>query len=381
MSRPETPLDVEVLLHEHVPDMDLEKYVDFSEDKDCLIIEIKKFMPEGWDKIMDLVASWDGEYDKPKRRWLIPKAAAKEVPAKPTLPPSQPEKTIDVKPGAEIPRFTFLPSEDILSMPFQSRQSYDDPELTDLAGSMQQLGVLEPLLVRRKPSGYELIAGHRRLAAAKQAGLKQVPCIIRDLTDQQAYEAHFIENLQRKDLTDYEKARMLDHLLKHFPEEYPTQEALAARIGKTQAWVSYHLRILDLEKDENITRVIKAEQLTEGQAREILAAPEEKRPEIARKIAEKIEEEGKAPSVRELKQWRQEGEPITWPEPEEPPGPSEPGEELSSPEREVPESKPKAEPLLTGFQIECPECQAQLLIDHREFPDGKVDHKIKEIMA
>ena len=72
--RPETALDVEVLVHEHVPSITLEKYMEFTEDKDNLIIQIKKYMPKGWDKIMDLVTLWDGEYNKLKRRWIIPKA-------------------------------------------------------------------------------------------------------------------------------------------------------------------------------------------------------------------------------------------------------------------------------------------------------------------
>jgi ParB family chromosome partitioning protein len=334
--RPETPLDLELLLRDYLPRLKLDRYFEFTEDEKNLFLKIVEYVdPEVFRKVKDLVRTWGGEYQPaPSQRFVIPKDQSKPIPA---------EATDDYR-GAEIPRFTFLATESILSMPFQSRTALEDPEISDLAGSMQRHGVLEPLLVRRKPSGnYELVAGHRRLEAAKKAGLKQVPCIIREMTDQEALEAHFIENLQRKDLSDYEKARMLDYLLKKFPEEYPTKEALAAKVGKSRPWVSNMLRMLELESTvsrETLSRI------NERHAREILATPEEKRPEVIEKITEEIEETGQPPSVRELRKWREAKEPT------EPLGP----ESEPPPEQVDPEPIPRQEGIDTGLVFQCPEC-------------------------
>jgi len=366
---PQNALDVESFFCDALgmKPSEVEAYFEFVDWPGKLGARFKRYLPTGFDKLMALVKEWSGEYDRDRRQFVIPKPTAKDIPA-------QPPKTTDVRPGAEIPRFTFLPTESVLSMPFQSRISIEEPELADLAASMQEHGILEPILVRRKPSGdYELVAGHRRLNAAKQAGITQVPCIIREMTDQQAMEAHFIENLQRKDLSDYEKARMLDYLLKHFPEEYPTQEVLAFKVGKTQAWVSYHLAMLELEKDKIITRVIKPEELTEGQARAILEAPEEKRVELTKHIAEHIKREGALPSMREIKKFvdPEAGEPTTA-TPREEPEPTTAGQQRR---REVPEIKP--EEIDTGFEWECPDCQEKFQLIHVNYPDGTTKHKLE----
>jgi ParB/RepB/Spo0J family partition protein len=183
---------------------------------------------------------------------------------------------------------------DLFSLPFQSRTT-EDPELEELVESIKAYGVLEPLIVRQKPDGtFEIVAGERRFTAAKKAGLTEVSVIIKPLSDQEACEIQLTENIQRKDLVDIEKAHMLDHMIKQFGY---TQEKLAKKLGKSQPWVSQHLAMLKLP--ENITRVIKPEQLTEGQAREILAAPEEKRKEITKQITET----GEVPSSRVIKEF------------------------------------------------------------------------------
>jgi ParB/RepB/Spo0J family partition protein len=140
--------------------------------------------------------------------------------------------------------FQMLQVDKILSMPFQIRQ--DQEVDLELAESIKQVGIVEPILVRPKESGmFELVAGDRRFHAAKEVGLTQVPCMVRLLSDQEALEIQLIENIQRKDLSDIEKAHWLDRLLKKFPEKYPTQEALAKRIGKDAPWITHHLNLLN----------------------------------------------------------------------------------------------------------------------------------------
>ena len=196
-----------------------------------------------------------------------------------------------------------VPVNSLLSMPFQSRTT-EDPEIAELVESLKVYGVLEPLLVRRKPSGnLEIVAGARRLAAAKAAGLTEVPVIIKTLTDQESYEIQLIENIQRKDLAGIEKARMLNEMLTRFPNEYPTHETLAFKIGKSREWVTNHLRMLQLD---NIVSRETMEKVTEGQAREILSAPAEKQHEIVSRIAET----GEVPSMRAIRQTVQ-PEPVT----------------------------------------------------------------------
>jgi len=187
--------------------------------------------------------------------------------------------------------YTFLPLTALLSMHFQSRTVQEGPEFDDLVESVKALGVLQPILVRPKGGLFEIVYGERRTAAAKKAGLHEIPARIKDLSDKEAYEIQLIENIQRKDLSDMEKARMLDMMITQFGY---TQEALAKKLGKSQPWVSQHLAMLQIP--ENITRVIKQGELTEGQAREILAAPEEKREEIL----DKINETGEVPSGRKI---------------------------------------------------------------------------------
>lgn len=251
------------------------------------------------------------------------------------------------------PQF-MVPLKALLSMPFQCRTNPDDPEMAELTESIKALGVLQPILVRPKPNGlYEIVYGQRRVKAAEKAGLIEIPADIRVLSDQEAYEVQFIENIQREDLSDMEKARMLNFLITKFGY---TQEALAQKVGKSKAWVSQHIAMLELEKVH--PGELQTGEITERQAREILAAPEEKREEIL----DQINETGEIPSAREIRravQPEQLHEPIG-PEPEVAKGPVE---------------TPK--PLLTGFEVECPECHVKLLINHVDHPNGKVTHEVE----
>ena len=190
------------------------------------------------------------------------------------------------------PQF-MVPVKALLSMPFQCRTNPDGPEMAELTESIRTLGVLQSILVRPKPNGlYEIVYGQRRAKAAEKAGLIEIPANIRILSDQEAYEVQFSENIQREDLSDMEKARMLNFLTTKFGY---TQEALAQKLGKSKGWVSRHIAMLELEKVA--PGQLQTGEITERQAREILAAPEEKREEIL----DQINEAGEIPSAREIR--------------------------------------------------------------------------------
>lgn len=154
--------------------------------------------------------------------------------------------------------------------PFQPRRIFQQEALQELAASVQEFGILQPLLVRRKGDMAELIAGERRLRAAKLAGLKQVPVLYKELTDQEMAEIAIIENLQREDLSFFEEAEGFARLLHEFSF---TQEALARRMGISQSALANKLRLLKLP--QAVQQVISKEQLTERHARVLLRLKEE----------------------------------------------------------------------------------------------------------
>jgi len=141
-----------------------------------------------------------------------------------------------------------------------------DPSLDELTKSIQETGILEPLLARKKGSFYELLAGSRRLQAAEKAGLKTVPVIVMNISDEKAFEISLTENLQRENLSPLEIGTALSEGTKHFKL---SQRGLARRLGKDVAWVNRHIQLLSLPKPvrESLTRV---NGLTEGHARHLL---------------------------------------------------------------------------------------------------------------
>jgi ParB family transcriptional regulator, chromosome partitioning protein len=165
--------------------------------------------------------------------------------------------------------------------PFQPRKVFDEEKLDELARSIAQHGILQPLIVRPAGSSFELVAGERRLRAARKAGLERVPVVIRVLTDREMMEIALIENLQRQDLNPLEEAEAYKRLL----EEYNyTQEQLAERVGKSRSAVANTLRLMTLHAE--VRRDVAEGRLTEGHARAILALPLEKQPDAARKAVE-----------------------------------------------------------------------------------------------
>lgn len=154
--------------------------------------------------------------------------------------------------------------------PHQPRKYFDPDAITQLADSIRQYGVLNPLTVRRTADGYELIAGERRLRAAKQAGLFEVPCIIMTASEQDSSALALVENLQRRDLDFFEEAFGFRQLIDTFGL---TQEEAARKVGKTQSAVANKLRLLKLSQKN--MQMIRDGGLTERHGRALLRLPEE----------------------------------------------------------------------------------------------------------
>ncbi|MFT3952843.1 MAG: ParB/RepB/Spo0J family partition protein [Oscillospiraceae bacterium] len=166
--------------------------------------------------------------------------------------------------------------------PHQPRRFFDTNELTQLAKSIAQDGILQPLTVRQTGDKYELVSGERRLRAAKLAGLRTVPCIVMEMTERNSALLALIENLQREDLTFFEEAEAIDNLIKIFGM---TQEDVAIRLGMAQSTVANKLRLLRLTEEER--QVISGLCLTERHARALLKlGTPELRIEVLEKIAQ-----------------------------------------------------------------------------------------------
>ncbi len=153
----------------------------------------------------------------------------------------------------------------------QPRRNFAEESLVELADSIKEKGLLQPLLVRPRGDGYELVAGERRWRAAQQAGLAEVPVVIRDLGDREALELALIENLQREDLNPVEEAQGYQRLL----EMSLTQEQVARSVGKARATVANALRLLQLP--QVALEALEQGQISAGHARALLMLPEARR--------------------------------------------------------------------------------------------------------
>ena len=159
-----------------------------------------------------------------------------------------------------------VPIEQIFPNPYQPRKTFDDAALADLASSIRQYGVLQPLLVAPAEDGrYLLIAGERRLRASRLAELTEVPVIISEYSSQQIAEIALIENLQREDLHFLEEAEGYEQLMDEF---HLTQEAMAARVGKKQSTIANKLRLLRLSGE--VRKLLVEKELSERHARALL---------------------------------------------------------------------------------------------------------------
>ena len=185
----------------------------------------------------------------------------------------------------------YLYLDDIIPNRFQPREVFDDQALKELAVSIKEHGVIQPIIVRKIEDKYEIIAGERRYKASTMAGLTKIPAIVKNLDDKESSKVALIENLQRKDLSPIEEARTYQKILEL--EDNMTQEQLAATMGKTQSSVSNKLRLLELP--DEIQDALLKDKISERHARSLLSL-EDKNDQIRlmdKVIAEKM-------TVREL---------------------------------------------------------------------------------
>jgi len=193
-----------------------------------------------------------------------------------------------------------LPIGDIRPNPSQMRQKIDEDDLVELAESIKSLGVIQPIVVRPLEEGYELVAGERRLRAAKMAGLEFIPAIVVNMDDLASSLSALVENVQRKDLSAVEEARCLADLLRTTGW---TQVELAKRLGRSQAALANKLRLLQL--DEGVQEMVVDGKLSERQARALLSLPIEAQREVADMICRnevKIEDLGRTGRRRRKKE-------------------------------------------------------------------------------
>ena len=170
----------------------------------------------------------------------------------------------------ESGRILYLPTEQLRPNPSQPRKIFDSDGLQELAASIQNYGILQPLTVRRRNGEYELVAGERRLRAAKLAGLTEVPCILLTVDEQLSSMVALVENLQRRDLDYIEEAEGLARLMRQYGLN---QEQAAAKVGKSQSAVADKLRLL--RHSPAVLAALRENGLSERHARALLRLPTE----------------------------------------------------------------------------------------------------------
>lgn len=223
-----------------------------------------------------------------------------EVPVKqPIKAVEQPEKNIEqpkittvqpVEPAAVTPKVVDLPPDkvvknavesvsvdEIVPNPYQPRTEWNEEALEELTESIKANGVIQPILVRKSISGYEIIAGERRYRASVKAGLAEIPALVRTASDEQMLELALVENIHRSDLNAIERAKAYRHYISTFNI---TQIEAAQRLGESRSVVANYLRLLDLPRE--IKSMLVAGQISMGHARAILALPTD---EMRRKLA------------------------------------------------------------------------------------------------
>jgi ParB family chromosome partitioning protein len=166
----------------------------------------------------------------------------------------------------------------------QPRIVFDDGKLDELAKSIRANGVVQPVLLRRKGTRFELIAGERRWRAAEMAGLIKIPAVVRNVSDDRVLEIALIENIQREDLNPIEEARAYKKLIETLGL---TQETVGERVGRDRSYVTNYLRLLKLPED--LQELLQAGRISTGHARALLGVDH---PDIQRRIARRIIEQG-----------------------------------------------------------------------------------------
>ena len=184
---------------------------------------------------------------------------------------------------AESTTLVYRGIEEIIPNPSQPRKHFNESKLQELAESIREKGILEPLIVRRTDQGYELIVGERRWRAAQRAGLKEVPVMVKDVEGREALEISLIENLQRENLNPIEEAEAFKHLIEEF---HISQEDLSQRIGKDRTTITNTLRLLKLPSE--VRNQLLENRITPGHARAILSLENrEKQKELCALIIKK----------------------------------------------------------------------------------------------
>lgn len=216
-------------------------------------------------------------------------------PARTTPPPTA---------GAPAAGIREVPVGDVRPNPYQPRKQFRPDELQDLVASIREVGILQPIVVRRGAVGFELIAGERRLRAATEAGLAAIPALVRDATDEEMQLLALVENLQRVDLNAMEKARALKSLMRNLGL---TQEDVATRVGKARTTIANLVRLLDLPEEVQV--LVEEGRLAGAHARAVLGAKgRERRIQLAasaakagwsvREIERRAKADAKAPRAR-----------------------------------------------------------------------------------
>lgn len=213
---------------------------------------------------------------------------ADAAPIEENTTPEVPEKPKKTSSKAKAPaaaadsedRILYIDINDIRPNSAQPRKNFDEEKLAELASSIKINGVIQPLIVRESTNGYELVAGERRWRASRQAGLKKVPCIVRDFDEKQNAIVAIIENMQREDLDPIEEALGL----KSMTEKYGfTQEQVSASLGRSRTYITNSIRLLKLP--EEIQKYVSSGQMSAAHGRTIINIPDKvKQKEIADKI-------------------------------------------------------------------------------------------------
>lgn len=225
-------------------------------------------------------------YDLPVKQDFYPDAHQKPVSQSQPLPPQptelqpQPTTFIQQQPVLTEPAHTErisyedasvmeVPISEIVPNPYQPRKNFDEQQLRELADSIREHGVIQPLVVNKTERGYELVVGERRFRASQLAGLQKVPVIVKSgMHDQTKLEVALIENIQRQELNPIEEAMAYDKLMKMFGL---TQEKVAQKVGKSRPAIANTVRLLNLPAE--IQRGIIEKKISEGHARAILGLP------------------------------------------------------------------------------------------------------------
>jgi len=186
-----------------------------------------------------------------------------------SLIPTTPEGSDDDAGDPIMSGYQMVPIEQVRPNPLQPRRSFDEETLAGLADSIRELGILQPLLVRPADDGFELIAGERRLRAAKRASLTAVPVVVRPVEDVASLEQALVENLHRQDLNPLEEAAAYQQLVDDFGY---TQEQVAQRVGRSRAAVANLLRLFQLPP--SVQKLVSENLVTAGHAKALLGHPD-----------------------------------------------------------------------------------------------------------